>query len=109
MNFFKLNPAICFIFSACFAFGQTHSPIGIPGPDYWQNQADYNITAELDTTRHTVTGLVRITYTNKSPYNLDFLWLQLDQNKYKKESRGTYVNSGGGRHDGNGADTERCG
>ncbi len=62
---------------------------GEPGPKYWQNKADYSIQCKLDTATHTVTGEVTITYTNNSPDNLRFLWLQLDQNIYKKDSRGS--------------------
>lgn len=76
-----------------------HSASGKPGPDYWQNTADYDISVELDTTRKTVSGNVTISYENNSPYNLDFLWLQLDQNTFQKDSRGTAVSPvGGGRN-----------
>jgi hypothetical protein len=61
---------------------------GAPGNKYWSNRADYKINATLDTTDHELTGSVTITYTNNSPDNLSFLWLQLDQNIYKKDSRG---------------------
>ena len=63
------------------------SASGEPGPKYWQNRADYKITCTLDTLKHNVSGEVEITYTNNSPDNLKFLWLQLDQNIYKKDSR----------------------
>src|SRR5699024_532888 len=53
-----------------------HSANGAPGPDYWQNRADYAIKATLDTTAHKVSGKVKITYTNNSPHDLEFLWLQ---------------------------------
>ncbi len=65
------------------------SASGEPGPKYWQNRADYKISAALDTGSHVVSGDVEITYTNNSPDNLKFLWLQLDQNIYKKDSRGS--------------------
>ncbi len=52
---------------------------GAPGPDYWQNRADYEIRARLDTVAHTLRGSEIITYTNNSPAALDSLWLQLDQ------------------------------
>lgn len=65
------------------------SASGEPGPKYWQNRADYKINAALDTGTHVVSGDVEITYTNNSPDNLKFLWLQLDQNIYKKDSRGS--------------------
>ncbi|MBT2563420.1 M1 family metallopeptidase, partial [Pedobacter sp. ISL-64] len=64
------------------------SAIGAPGPKYWQNRVDYNITANLDETKNTVTGTVTITYKNNSPDKLPYLWLQLDQNTFKETSRG---------------------
>jgi hypothetical protein len=74
------------------------SASGQPGPKYWQNRADYKITCSLDTTKHSVSGDIQITYTNNSPDNLKFLWLQLDQNIYKKESRATATTTqSGGR------------
>src|SRR3954466_7330560 len=63
------------------------SASGEPGPKYWQNRADYKLACTLDTVNHTVTGTVEISYTNNSPDNLRFLWLQLDQNIYREESR----------------------
>jgi hypothetical protein len=65
------------------------SASGEPGPKYWQNRADYKLAATLDTANHSITGTIEITYTNNSPDNLRFLWLQLDQNIYKQESRGS--------------------
>ncbi|HEY4208600.1 MAG TPA: M1 family aminopeptidase [Puia sp.] len=66
----------------------TRSTGGEPTAKYWQNRADYKINATLDTTENSLTGSVTITYTNNSPDNLPFLWLQLDQNIYRKDSRG---------------------
>src|SRR5690242_8289386 len=63
------------------------SASGEPGPKYWQNRADYHINCTLDTTMPSVNGDVTIDYTNNSPDNLKFLWLQMDQNIYKKDSR----------------------
>src|SRR5436190_16457338 len=63
------------------------SASGEPGPKYWQNRADYKINATLDTGSHKVSGDVEITYTNNSPNNLRFLWLQVDQNIYRNDSR----------------------
>src|ERR1700730_5628828 len=60
---------------------------GAPGPDYWQNRADYAITAQLDPKTKRVSGIVTITYTNNSPDRLDVLWLQLDQNIYRRDAR----------------------
>ncbi|MFI5134022.1 MAG: M1 family metallopeptidase [Chitinophagales bacterium] len=63
------------------------SASGEPGIKYWQNRADYKINCTLDTTNHRVSGEVEITYTNNSPDNLKFLWMQVDQNIYRKDSR----------------------
>jgi hypothetical protein len=72
---------------------------GQPGPKYWQNRADYKINCSLDTGLHKVSGEVEITYTNNSPDNLKFLWLQLDQNIYKQNSRGSATTTQtGGRY-----------
>jgi hypothetical protein len=70
--------------------GDTRSASGQPGQHYWQNRADYNIRATLNEGDQdtTITGDVSITYTNNSPDNLDYLWLQLDQNLFKPDSRG---------------------
>ena len=61
---------------------------GMPGIKYWQNRADYKLSISLDTAKHTVSGTSLITYTNNSPDILPFLWLQLDQNIFKADSRG---------------------
>src|SRR6478735_6074186 len=60
---------------------------GVPGPGYWQNTASYLIHATLSEKDTTVSGDVTITYTNNSPDQLDYLWLQLDQNIFKPSSR----------------------
>ncbi len=62
---------------------------GAPGPNYWQNRADYQISVSLDDQQNTITGEVTITYKNNSPEALPFLWLQLDQNAFSDTSRAT--------------------
>ncbi|WP_161596726.1 M1 family metallopeptidase [Chitinophaga vietnamensis] len=62
---------------------------GAPGPKYWQNAADYHINVSLDTAQHRISGTVIISYKNNSPQQLPFLWLQLDQNVFREDSRGT--------------------
>jgi hypothetical protein len=74
------------------------SASGYPGPKYWQNRADYNITANLDEQTHNITGTVTITYKNNSPDQLPFLWLQLDQNLFSKKSRGNALIPKGSRY-----------
>ena len=64
------------------------SASGRPGPAYWQQRADYDLTASLDETTHTVTGTVRLRYTNNSPEALDHLWFHLEQNLFETDSRG---------------------
>ena len=54
---------------------------GAPGQGYWQNRADYSIKAYLDEDNHILKGSETITYYNNSPDNLDYLWLQLDENQ----------------------------
>lgn len=54
---------------------------GAPGKDYWQQKADYVIEASLNDDNQSITGVETITYFNNSPDDLDYLWLQLDQNK----------------------------
>lgn len=53
---------------------------GAPGRDYWQNRADYEIDVELDDVKRTITAEAVVTYHNKSPDTLEYLWVQLDQN-----------------------------
>ncbi|HUK61787.1 MAG TPA: M1 family metallopeptidase, partial [Dongiaceae bacterium] len=69
------------------------SASGQPGPDYWQQRADYAIAVTLDTAQQSVAGHVTITYTNNSPDTLTFVWLQLDQELYRQGSIGSDVNS----------------
>ncbi len=53
---------------------------GAPGHEYWQNTADYEIEVELNDENQSVTGYETITYHNNSPDDLEYLWVQLDQN-----------------------------
>ena len=66
---------------------------GTPGPDYWQNRADYILAATLDPAGNTLTADETITYTNNSPTQLDSLWIQLDQNIYREDARAHYTSS----------------
>ncbi len=75
------------------------SASGMPGPQYWQNKADYKISASLNETEKSLTGDVTIKYKNNSPDELGFLWLYLDQNQFALNSRGTATTSvRGGRY-----------
>jgi hypothetical protein len=61
---------------------------GQPGPKYWQNRADYELAATLHDDANEVVGTEILTYTNNSPQRLGFIWMQLDQNLFKLDSRG---------------------
>jgi len=63
------------------------SASGAPGPDYYQQQADYKMEVTLDDKNAKIYGEETITYTNNSPDQLEFLWLQLDQNVRSKTSK----------------------
>jgi len=65
------------------------SSSGVPGPDYWQQRADYTITASLDTGTAQLNGSVQISYTNNSPDTLRYVWVQVDQNLYRTGSKGS--------------------
>lgn len=59
---------------------------GAPGPKYWQQRADYDISCELDEANLKLTGSETITYYNQSPNPLSYLWLQLDENIHDPDS-----------------------
>ena len=69
----------------------TRSASGKPGKGYWQNRADYIIDVELDTLSDIIMGKEIIKYTNNSPDEMDFLWLHMDQNIFKTDSRGNAI------------------
>ena len=100
-----------FVFVSTFSFAQTEKSIyeyhdlfnpnfypssvneyraadGAPGPKYWTNKASYKIEATLDDVKDAITGSVVISYPNNSPEELPFLWLYLDQNLFRLDSRG---------------------
>jgi hypothetical protein len=43
----------------------------------------------LDDVAHTLEGKLTMTYTNNSPEALDFVWMQMEQNRFTADSRGT--------------------
>jgi hypothetical protein len=65
---------------------------GTPGPRYWQQRVNYTIRASLDTGTHTVSGRETIRYSNRSPDSLRYVWFQVDQNIYRDDSRGGFIN-----------------
>ena len=59
---------------------------GAPGHEYYQQKADYQIDVVLDDNKQRIDGKETITYTNNSPDQLSYLWLQLDQNMRAQDS-----------------------
>lgn len=69
----------------------TRSASGQPGSEYWQNRADYQLSAKLNEANKEISGTGIISYTNNSPDKMSFLWMNLDQNLFKSDSRGNAV------------------
>ena len=67
---------------------------GAPGPNYWQQRADYVINVELDDNTQKLTGSETITYYNNAPEPLTFLWLQIDQNLLAEQSIANQTKTG---------------
>ena len=59
---------------------------GAPGPGYWQQKADYHIKVTLDDEKQRLIGSETIDYRNNSPHQLNYLWVQLDQNRFDPNS-----------------------
>ncbi|MBA3321990.1 MAG: M1 family metallopeptidase [Pyrinomonadaceae bacterium] len=67
---------------------------GAPGHRYWQQRADYTIDVEIDDATQRLLGKETITYYNQSPDTLNYLWLQLDQNIFEKNSDANLTRTG---------------
>ena len=74
------------------------SASGAPGSDYYQQEADYKMDIVLDDKNQKISGFETITYTNNSPDELKYLWVQLDQNKRAKDSKSPLIEGGGVPH-----------
>ncbi|MEM9315123.1 MAG: M1 family metallopeptidase [Pseudomonadota bacterium] len=59
---------------------------GAPGHAYWQQRADYRIEARLNAEARRIDAKARISYRNNSPDTLRYLWMQLDQNRFRADS-----------------------
>jgi len=70
---------------------------GAPGAGYWQQRADYAIEATLDAEARVIAGRETITYSNNSPDELTYLWLNLEQNLFNPSSEGARLTVPGGR------------
>lgn len=69
---------------------------GAPGPDYWQQQVDYEIDATLDAETQRLDADMSIRYHNNSEHTLTYLWIQLEQNLFRDDSIGTVSRGSGG-------------
>ena len=69
---------------------------GEPGHEYWQQQVDYKIKATLDEEKRRIEASQDITYHNNSPDTLKYLWVQLDQNKFRNDSMSAMTSTFGG-------------
>ena len=65
---------------------KNHNASGAPGVDYYQQKVDYSMKIELDDEKKKLYGEQSITYYNNSPDDLEYLWIQLDQNIRKKDA-----------------------
>jgi hypothetical protein len=75
----------------------TRAASGAPGAHYWQNRADYDLRATIDTATKSVSGEMTFRYTNNSPDTLTYIWMQLEQNAFRKNSLSSQVFSQGSR------------
>src|ERR1700761_6550831 len=64
---------------------------GAPGPKYWGNRADYQLAAKLNDQTNEITGSEILTYTNNSPQKLGYIWMNLEQNLFKLDSRSNAI------------------
>ena len=79
----------------------TRSASGAPTDEYWQNRADYTIRTTLNPDIHLISSEMTIHYTNNSPDDLGFLWIQLDQDLFSNDSWGAKLTPFGGARFGN--------
>jgi hypothetical protein len=61
---------------------------GAPGPRHWQQKVDHAIEVTLDPVAAELRGTQRVTYHNNSPDELRYIWMQLDQNRFRRDSLG---------------------
>jgi hypothetical protein len=113
MTFKKINLFIIFVCACNFSFAQKQVSIynpqalfaqdlftkngneyrsanGAPAKQYWQNRADYELHATIDTGSNVLSGNEIIHYSNNSEDSLTSLWLQIDQNTYKTDARSNF-------------------
>jgi len=60
----------------------TRTRTGVPGPKYWQQRAEYRLSATLDPTARRLSGAGTIRYVNNSPDTLRVVYFHLYQNLF---------------------------
>jgi hypothetical protein len=68
---------------------------GAPGAFYYQQEAHYRMNIRLDDEEQKIYGDQEITYVNNSPDQLEYLWVQLDQNMRAQNSLTQQSKTGG--------------
>ncbi len=64
---------------------------GAPGAKYWQNRADYDLAATIDTATKSLRGQLTLRYTNHAPDTLYYVWLQTEQNAFRANSLNSFI------------------
>ena len=72
-----------------------HTASGAPGHQYSQQKVDYVMDIRVNENTNTLYGDEKITYHNNSKDNLDYLWVQLDQNMRADNSKTPLAKSTG--------------
>ncbi len=72
-----------------------HTASGAPGYEYTHQQVDYKMNIILDDENQKLFGEETIIYHNNSKDELDYLWLQLDQNINSPDSKTADINGRG--------------
>ncbi|SNY56645.1 hypothetical protein SAMN06297280_3100 [Arsukibacterium tuosuense] len=71
------------------------SVTGVPSAQYWQQQVDYQINAELKPASATINATGQIHYQNNSPQTLTALWFELPLNRFLPDSISTALHGKG--------------
>ena len=66
---------------------QMRTETGVPGPEYWQNHAAYDMDVVLSPATRVLRAEGRIRYFNESPDALDRIYIHLRQNLHRADAR----------------------
>jgi hypothetical protein len=59
--------------------------LSIAQKGYWQQSLQYQITVQLDDSKHTLDGTLKLQYRNNSPDTIRFIWFHTWPNAYKND------------------------